>query len=180
MVPFCLSAGKFIPPLTPFHTALPAEIQHLNPAVVLKILPPDALAEDQSRQGLRILSIPAGQQVLKPFVPARVCHPVADHYCKASRLQRGTGHIRSRRPAPQTRRQGPAGDPPDSAPLLHIAGGRAVFEEGRLPVSGLQVMRSMVVKLPVSAPRRAMAAFRVFMAASGSMPACKTAPTDGR
>lgn len=41
------------------------------------------------------------------------------------------------------------------------------------PVSGLQVMRSMVVKLPVSAPRRAMAAFRVFMAASGSMPACK-------
>ncbi|CAN4045372.1 Transposon-encoded protein TnpW, partial [Dysosmobacter welbionis] len=53
------------------------------------------------RQGLRILSIPAGQQVLKPFVPARVCHPVADHYYKASRLQRGTGHIRSRRPAPQ-------------------------------------------------------------------------------
>ncbi len=40
-------------------------------------------------------------------------------------------------------------------------------------MAGLLVHRSMVVKLPVSAPRRAMAEFSVFSAASGSTPASR-------
>ena len=41
-------------------------VQHLDAAVILELLPADALRQNQPRQGLGVLPLPARQQVLEP------------------------------------------------------------------------------------------------------------------
>ena len=69
---------------------------------------------------------------MEPFVPAGVCHAVADHHGEAAGLQRHGGYIRCGRSAPQSHRQAAAGDPADGAVLFQIAGGGSKLIEGGL------------------------------------------------
>ena len=69
---------------------------------------------------------------MEPFVPAGVCHAVADHHGEAAGLQRHGGYIRCGRSAPQSHRQAAAGDPADGAVLFQIAGGGTELVEGGL------------------------------------------------
>ena len=108
-------------------------VEHLNPAVILQSLPADALRQNQARQRLWVLSLPACQQILQPVVPQRIRHTVTDHYREGSRLQPGAGYIRGRRGAPHSHRQAAAGHPPYRASLFQVAGGSAVLVKHSLP-----------------------------------------------
>ena len=93
-----------------------------------------ALSQHQGHQYIGIVSLPACQQILKPFVVTAVGYAVADHEDEGIFLQREAGLRGGGGGVLEPGRQGAAGDAADGALALDVGGGGAVLVEGRLVV----------------------------------------------